>query len=116
MKVVLEIEISERTSEIQDLIYKLEKSCDLEEIATISALLLNCLNNQFVTKTCKIKKTESKVFVRPNGPLILQGPHEIVDESENVLKSSERSSFCRCGASRSMPNCDGSHNRIGFIG
>jgi CDGSH-type Zn-finger protein len=41
--------------------------------------------------------------------LVLQGPVRVVDESGAVLREAESTALCRCGASREMPFCDGSH-------
>lgn len=56
------------------------------------------------------------VFPRPNGPLIVTGNIEVQDAEGNVIKKMERASFCRCGHSGKQPFCDGSHNRMGFVG
>jgi CDGSH-type Zn-finger protein len=63
------------------------------------------------------EKLTTKIFPRPNGPLIITGQLlEIVDEAGNVIKTAERFSICRCGHSGTQPICDGSHNRMGFKG
>ena len=56
------------------------------------------------------------VRVRARGPLCIEGPVEIYDASGKKLDTSERAKvlLCRCGASKTAPLCDGSHNRIGF--
>lgn len=54
-----------------------------------------------------------EVTVRPNGPLLVRGPVRVVKEDGTVVDK-ESCSFCRCGATRTAPFCDGSHNRIGF--
>ena len=56
---------------------------------------------------------------RARGALTLTGDLsacELFDASGERLDLAGRSavSLCRCGASRSKPLCDGSHNRIGF--
>lgn len=55
-----------------------------------------------------------KIKFRPGGPLTVQGSFELVDADGNPVDLGERKvvAFCRCGASRSQPFCDGSHNRI----
>jgi CDGSH-type Zn-finger protein/uncharacterized Fe-S cluster protein YjdI len=50
----------------------------------------------------------------PNGPLIVDGAHEIVASSGQVRWRGTRSALCRCGASANKPFCDGSHRKIGF--
>jgi len=63
------------------------------------------------------EKVITKLFPRPNGPLVVTGERlDLIDENGKVIKSAERFSICRCGHSASQPMCDGSHNRIGFTG
>lgn len=50
------------------------------------------------------KESLLKVKVYPNGPILVDGT---VIEKENPH-------FCRCGASKNKPYCDGSHVKIGF--
>lgn len=53
-----------------------------------------------------------KVQPARNGPLLVQGPFELVDSEERVLGS--QAALCRCGGSSNKPFCDGMHNKIGF--
>lgn len=59
---------------------------------------------------------DTKVEIKPNGPLIVQGTVEVkgVDGSTEIKKRS--TAFCRCGASNNKPYCDGTHNTSGFKG
>ncbi|MFQ5568127.1 MAG: CDGSH iron-sulfur domain-containing protein [Rhodothermales bacterium] len=52
--------------------------------------------------------------VRPsrNGPLLVQGPLDLIGAEERVRGS--QAALCRCGASSNKPFCDGTHNTIGF--
>ncbi|MDR5699156.1 CDGSH iron-sulfur domain-containing protein [Agromyces aerolatus] len=55
------------------------------------------------------------VFACPNGPLIVRGEVEILDEQgEPVDPHRKTVALCRCGASAIRPFCDGSHKVIGF--
>jgi CDGSH-type Zn-finger protein len=58
----------------------------------------------------------TRVQVRNNGPLRLEGDFEIVDATDGVFGLAGRTaiSLCRCGHSESKPFCDGSHGRVGF--
>ncbi len=47
-----------------------------------------------------------------NGPVIVQGPLTLECEGESLV--CDRFSLCRCGQSREMPRCDGSHKTCGF--
>jgi CDGSH-type Zn-finger protein len=48
--------------------------------------------------------------VRESGPLAIHADIRIGSES-----SQYRATLCRCGASKSKPYCDGSHNTTGFL-
>jgi CDGSH-type Zn-finger protein len=60
---------------------------------------------------------DSKIQVRKNGPLRIEGTDiEIVDAEGRRFELSGRNvvSLCRCGHSENKPFCDGSHNKVGF--
>ena len=48
-----------------------------------------------------------------NGPLLVQGPLELVGAEETVRGS--QAALCRCGQSHNKPFCDGTHNKVGFV-
>jgi len=54
------------------------------------------------------------ITARSNGPLVVMGPLEVLDDSGVVLSSGERHFLCRCGESAAKPMCDGSHKRTDF--
>ncbi len=53
-----------------------------------------------------------KVRLSKNGPLLIQGPLELVGSEERVRGG--QAVLCRCGGSANKPFCDGTHNKIGF--
>ena len=55
-----------------------------------------------------------QVQLLANGPLMLNGPVEIVDGAGEVRLSTGRAAICRCGASENRPFCDGKHKACGF--
>lgn len=57
-----------------------------------------------------------RITPRPRGPLVVEGDVEIVglDGKPMDLGGRTRVMLCRCGASKSRPLCDGSHNRTAF--
>ncbi|HEY7411892.1 MAG TPA: CDGSH iron-sulfur domain-containing protein [Vicinamibacteria bacterium] len=60
---------------------------------------------------------ETKIVVRSNGPLRLEGENiTICDEAGNLFGLAGRTvvSLCRCGHSENKPFCDGSHARNNF--
>ena len=58
----------------------------------------------------------SKVTVRNDGPLFIEGPLEIVDAAGKAFGLGGRAAvaLCRCGHSENKPFCDGAHKRNGF--
>ncbi len=59
-------------------------------------------------------KPETEVRVMKNGPLVVKGRFTIVSSSGGTLKQMKMVSFCRCGHSKKMPFCDGTHREINF--
>jgi CDGSH-type Zn-finger protein len=60
---------------------------------------------------------DSKVSVRNNGPLRIEGENiQICDQAGNSFGLAGRTviSLCRCGQSANKPFCDGAHNQAGF--
>lgn len=53
----------------------------------------------------------TKITVKSNGSLKIEGDFEITDMEGNVynLGGREIVSLCRCGRSQNMPFCDGAH-------
>lgn len=58
----------------------------------------------------------TRLTARRRGPIVVEGPVELIDASGKPIDVCGRSRvlLCRCGASRTTPLCDGSHNRVGF--
>lgn len=59
---------------------------------------------------------ETKITVRNNGPLRIEGNFQLCDMEGAVfgLGGVTAISLCRCGHSENKPFCDGSHKRVGF--
>jgi CDGSH-type Zn-finger protein len=58
------------------------------------------------------------IRLRPNGPLVVEGPVTIVDQngaSFALNKDKPAIALCRCGQSQNRPFCDGSHRTAGFV-
>lgn len=58
----------------------------------------------------------TKITVRDNGSLRIEGDFEICDSEGGVFGLAGRTSvsLCRCGHSENKPFCDGSHRKVGF--
>lgn len=58
--------------------------------------------------------SDVKIQARRNGPLIVQGPVDILDSQGEVMRTADQVALCRCGQSAMKPFCDGMHNKSGF--
>jgi CDGSH-type Zn-finger protein len=58
----------------------------------------------------------TKITVTNNGPLVVEGDFEVVDQEGKPfgLAGRTRLSLCRCGHSESKPFCDGTHKKVSF--
>lgn len=56
----------------------------------------------------------AELRVMKDGPLVVKGSFTITGSNGSVLKQMKMASFCRCGLSKNMPFCDGTHRKEGF--
>jgi CDGSH-type Zn-finger protein len=58
----------------------------------------------------------TKVSVKDNGPILIEGDFEVLDGTGAVFGLAGRTTIglCRCGQSANKPFCDGAHARTGF--
>lgn len=56
----------------------------------------------------------AKIRIMKDGPIVVEGQYKVLGSDDQELKPTIMTSFCRCGSSRSMPYCDGTHRKIGF--
>lgn len=58
----------------------------------------------------------TKIIVRNDGSLRVEGDFEIVDQNEKPFGLAGRTKIglCRCGHSATKPFCDGSHKGMNF--
>jgi CDGSH-type Zn-finger protein len=58
----------------------------------------------------------TKVNVKDNGPIVIEGDFEVLDGAGAVFGLAGRTAIglCRCGQSANKPFCDGAHARTGF--
>jgi hypothetical protein len=60
------------------------------------------------------ERIPTKVILRPRGGVFITGDFVIIDENGNEMPKREAVSICRCGSSRTMPLCDGTHKGLSF--
>jgi CDGSH-type Zn-finger protein len=50
-----------------------------------------------------------------DGPLLIRGSFKLLDqEGREIFPASQPVALCRCGHSRLLPFCDGSHRAMGY--
>ncbi len=75
------------------------------------------LNHTDANNIDKSKEEEegfAEVRIMKDGPLVVKGKFKIVGSEGVELRQMKMASFCRCGKSKKMPFCDGTHRKIGF--
>ena len=72
----------------------------------------------YLTHQLKKKENmaETKIDILANGPLLVHGTLKVMDAEGNFEIRDKTTAFCRCGASKKKPYCDGTHSKIGFNG
>jgi CDGSH-type Zn-finger protein len=58
------------------------------------------------------------IRLRPNGPLVVEGPFTLADSQGNLFSlvtDKPAIALCRCGQSAKKPFCDGTHKTCGFV-
>jgi len=56
----------------------------------------------------------TKIEVASGGPLLVSGEIEIKGTDGQVVTKKRTTAFCRCGATKNKPYCDGSHKAVDF--
>lgn len=62
--------------------------------------------------------SEVKIRLRPNGPLVIEGPFTLADSAGHLFALSTDKpaiALCRCGQSANKPFCDGAHKTCDFV-
>jgi CDGSH-type Zn-finger protein len=63
-----------------------------------------------------MRKMPTKITIRDNGSIRVEGDFTIYDVNGNAfdLAGRETIGLCRCGQSENKPFCDGTHGKVGF--
>lgn len=93
------------------------------ENATKDALksqILKCPSGALTYKTESEESIEQDVVTEctivENGPLLVSGNLKVTLANGTVENKKRSTAFCRCGASKNKPYCDGSHKKVEFKG
>lgn len=62
------------------------------------------------------ERLETKVEVLKDGPLLVYGTLKVIYKDGTQDTKNRTTAFCRCGASKNKPYCDGAHVDQGFEG
>lgn len=96
----------------------IERSEDPEVRARILRMVENCPSGRLVAWTEDGQAMEPvyrpSIAVVPDGPLWVRGGIAIEAPDGFVYEVRNRMTLCRCGHSRNMPFCDGSHEQAKF--
>jgi CDGSH-type Zn-finger protein len=53
------------------------------------------------------RMADARLQILNQGPIIVAGHVDLVDDNGNTIRRQEPVALCRCGQSESMPFCDG---------
>jgi uncharacterized Fe-S cluster protein YjdI/CDGSH-type Zn-finger protein len=85
-----------------------------EVIKTIELCPSGALSYSMDGREHRDREAEAEIFVDRNGPYCVRGGVELVGHPLGEGASLEHYTLCRCGHSKNMPRCDGSHWDVGF--
>ena len=62
----------------------------------------------------RVKPTNVRIM--KDGPIVVEGQFKAIGGDNRELRPTTMTSFCRCGNSKSMPYCDGTHRKTASTG
>jgi CDGSH-type Zn-finger protein/uncharacterized Fe-S cluster protein YjdI len=65
-------------------------------------------------RSLSTREKPTNIRIMRDGPIVVEGEFEVIGKDDKKLNPTTMTSFCRCGASRNMPYCDGTHRKIDF--
>ena len=60
------------------------------------------------------EENQNSITLKADGPMVCRGEITVVDAEGAVLLKDNEAWLCRCGQSKKMPFCDGSHRQADF--
>jgi len=86
------------------------------DVETIKRVIDSCPTGALSCRIPVEKKSKTvTITVMKDGPYKIAGKCRLLNEGGDNLDTSDVFTLCRCGASRKMPFCDGSHRLVGFL-
>ena len=84
----------------------------------IVAQVAKCPSGALWMKDHENKMSDNKIQAEclANGPLIVKGSITVTKPDGSTEEKENMTAFCRCGASKNKPYCDGGHKDAGFEG
>jgi CDGSH-type Zn-finger protein len=68
-----------------------------------------------IAASCVRTKDAVEVTAYPNGPYLVRGAKSLIElDGTEVSLRRPAVAVCRCGQSRNLPFCDGTHKLVGF--
>ena len=91
-----------------------DKATVFETIRQCPSGALTHTDTSIAEQTHNADVDEPNIRALRNGPLAVVGTVKLIGASFLDGATHDRFTLCRCGASRAMPFCDGSHKEVGF--
>lgn len=100
---------------------KMDEASTQEIINQIERCPSGALSYRKIEKTEKMEDNNTpaaniQVKVISGGPLMVTGTCEITHADGSTEIKENRATYCRCGASKNKPFCDGGHKAIDWVG
>ncbi|OIQ27925.1 MAG: hypothetical protein BM564_11045 [Bacteroidetes bacterium MedPE-SWsnd-G2] len=93
------------------------EDCDEKMLMkTIDKCPSGALTYELKTENKKVMDSNDniKINVMENGPVLVHGEISLTLSDGSAVSKSKVTAFCRCGASKNKPFCDGMHKDINF--
>jgi len=87
---------------------------DGADAETIMRVIDSCPSGALSYEIPGKKSKTVTIKVMKDGPYKVTGECRLIKENGDKLEADEAFALCRCGASKKMPFCDGTHVNIGF--
>jgi uncharacterized Fe-S cluster protein YjdI len=88
----------------------------IDQVRKCPSGALSYYKNESKLNIMEKTETTTLIEIRKNGPLICHGKIILKDAEGNEIVKENLTTFCRCGASKNKPFCDGNHRIVEFIG